>query len=108
MVHSAKSRKTDMSVQWKYKNKMSHLKRAWNSMSDTNVIIFVSCAYGLVYSIDSTFMDKPLSQLFSGAIDGIIYTIGTSIVTSFLNEDFHPLLPIAMGLSMGRHIVRLF
>ncbi len=69
-----------------------------------DVCVTSAFAYGFFSSFDKKFIKEPLSQMFSGSIIGIIYSIGGDIVASMMPIVLRPIIPIVLNVCTVNHV----
>lgn len=58
---------------------------------------YVGFFYGCINSLhEHDIMEQPLSSIFNSAFVGLLYSVGTLMVTSFLPPHIKPVVPVIL------------
>jgi hypothetical protein len=83
---------------------MQQLDTAHKFLSDKSVIESSIFADGLAtVARPSNYIERPLSTLFDGCVNGFIYSIGGAIVYDWVPPNLRFIMPILLGLSVVKY-----
>jgi hypothetical protein len=77
----------------------------YNSLCSSKVVIGSAFLWGLSTQvrIDKKTANNPLSQLWSGTIEGSCYAIGASVITSFMPPELCGIITVVCGTAIVFH-----